>query len=209
MSLPDQIQAQEKTVLNTDPARNKNITIAVHPFYLSKSGLRFDFEQQIKNTPSWIQAGIAGYFMSNTSNHTLFPVEELRYSRGFSLDLNYKRFFNKKESLYFAAGSSYSHYNIEYVDTYWRSYTEDGLVYHVNEYGDMNQKINKWGISTYCGYQKPASIFLFDVFVGLGYRHSFRTNQMAKLFDDKMISLGYTGVVFITGVRLGVNFKHK
>jgi hypothetical protein len=204
--LPAQIQAQDETVADKLPHQKKNFTIATHPLYHFNAGVRFDFEKRIKNTPSWIQLGVAGNFLGNNSsgNWGIVSGDELSYLHGVGIELNYKYFFNKKESFYFAGGGSYSHYNIKYFDTYWHSYTENNLVYHARETGKMDQKINKLGINTYFGYQIPTPVFLFDMFVGLGYRHSFRNNDTAKLFNDTMISLGYTGVVFITGVRFGV-----
>jgi hypothetical protein len=205
--LPVQIQAQEQTIAGKLPHQEKKYTIATHPLYHFNSGVRFDFEKRIKNTPSWIQLGVAGYFMSNKSNESNWIIisgDELSYLRGIGLELNYKYFVNKKESLYFAGGGSYSHYNTKYMGTHLRSYIEDGLVYLAMDYGKIDQKINKLGINTYFGYQIPTPVFLFDMFVGLGYRHSFRTNDTAQLFNETMISLGYTGVVFITGVRFGV-----
>ncbi|MDR1582095.1 MAG: hypothetical protein LBS55_02365 [Prevotellaceae bacterium] len=192
------------------PHQEKNFTIAIHPFYSLNGGMRFDFEKRIKNTPSWMQFGVTGYLQPNKddeSNYIIFSGDEVNRLLGGGLDLNYKWFCNRKESLYFAGGCSYTYYNIEYTDKYWRSYTEDGLVYFVNDYGNITQKINKIGLNTYFGYQLPSPIFLFDMFVGLGYRYSFRNNSTAKLFNDSMLSLGYRGVAFVIGIRFGVKFK--
>jgi hypothetical protein len=120
--------------------------------------------------------------------------------------VNYKYFFNRAESLYLAGGLSYTNYKVEYTDEYWRSYTEDGLVYQVKEFGNRKQRINKLGLNTYFGYQLPTPRFLFDMFVGLGYRGSFSANDIANDLREGMLSCGYTGVVFMTGVRLGVKF---
>jgi hypothetical protein len=205
-----QIQAQDETVVDDKlPHQKKNFTISTHPLYNFASGVRFDFEKRINQTPSWIQLGVAGYLMSSKStefNWTLISGDELSYLRGLGLEVNYKYFFNKKESLYVAGGGSYTHYNTAYMGDYWHRYTENGLEYIFNEDGKIKQRINKLGINTYFGYQVPTPTFLFDMFVGLGYRRSFLTNNAAKRFDDSMISLGHTGLVFITGVRFGVKF---
>jgi hypothetical protein len=209
LTLPAQVQAQaqEQTIAYKLPHQEKKFTIASHPLYHIANAVRLDFEKRINNTPSWVQLGVSGHFLSNKNNEenwTIVSGDELTYLRGVGIELNYKYFVNKKESLYFAAGGSYSYYNTKYIGRYWQTYTEDGLVYHANKYGKMGQTINKLGINTYFGYQIPTPVFLFDMFVGLGYRHSYHSNNMAKLFDETMISLGYTGVVFITGVRFGV-----
>jgi hypothetical protein len=191
------------------PHQEKGYTIAWYPFHHIANGVRFDFEKRIKNTPAWIQAGVTGYsFSPEDSEYNFYTLSgEFNYLRGGGLELNYKRFINVKESMYLAGGCSYNHYNVKYFDYYWRSYTENNLDYWVNEYGNMKQKINKFGINTYLGYQLPTPTFLFDIFVGLGYRYSFRSNSAANSFDDSMLALGYRGIVFMTGVRLGVKFK--
>jgi hypothetical protein len=169
---------------------------------------------RIKNTPSWIQIGASGYWLprKHTDYNYYYTItgEELNYLLGSGLDLNYKYFFNKKESWYLAGGCSYTRYNIEYIDRYWHSYTDKyGLVYMTNEHGSLKHGINKFGINTYIGYQIPKPTFLFDMFVGLGYKYSIRDNNKGKPFDDGMLSFGYKGVVFITGVRFGVKFKQQ
>jgi opacity protein-like surface antigen len=207
-------QIQEQTVREKLPHQKKKYTIATQPLYNFYNGLRFDFEMRIKDTPAWISAGIAGQlFVPSQQDYpynqaTLISGDELNRLRGIGLELNYKYFFNKVESLYFAGGCSYSRYNIEYIDWYWNSYIDEyKLEYHEYRFGSLKQNINKFGISAYFGYQIPKPTFLFDMFVGLGYRYSFKSNRIAHSFDDGMLSLGYKGVVFITGVRFGVRFK--
>jgi hypothetical protein len=194
--------------------KEKTFTLATHPLYHFNNGVRLDFEKRIKNSPAWVQIGLSGYLLTKTNseyNRWIISGDEINHFWGSGIDVNYKYFFNRAESLYFAGGCSYTHHNIEYFDRYWNSYTDEyGLMYLTREYmRNVKQKIDKLGTSVYFGYQIPTSTFLFDMFVGMGYRYSFRNNGSAKPFDDSMISLGYRGVVFITGVRLGVKFKQK
>ncbi|MDR1170070.1 MAG: hypothetical protein LBK97_04455 [Prevotellaceae bacterium] len=215
--LPARIQAQAELRRNAGksveyklPHQEKKYTIATHPLYNFNSGLRFDFEKRIRDTPSWIQAGLAGYLVARRDREdnqwVMITNDELSHLWGTGLELNFKHFVNRKESLYFAGGCSYSHYSIEYYDRYWSSYTEHGLEYRLREYGIVKQGIDKLGINAYFGYQIPSPGFLFDMFVGLGYRHSLRNNSEAKRFDEQMLAFGYTGIVVITGVRFGVKF---
>jgi hypothetical protein len=204
-------QSQNITVAEKLPHLEKRYTIAAHPLYIFNNGMRLDFEKRIRNTPSWIQCGIAGYWLSEGEQDYNYGVlisgDELNELRGVGLELNYKHFVDKKETLYFAGGCSYSHYGIEYVDAFWRTYTEDGQTFWTKERGHLSQNINKLGINTYFGYQSPRPTFLADMFIGIGYRYSFYSNSMAHPFNDRMLSLGYRGLVFITGVRLGAKFK--
>lgn len=211
MTVPCRVQAQTREKAGTDklPHPEKKYTVSLHPLYHLYNGVRIDFEKRIKNTPSWIQAGIAGHWLS-AGNHdynygVMISGDELNRLRGAGMELNYKRFINRAQSLYFAGGCSYSFYGIKYAGSFWSSYTENGLAYHVKKYyRNIDQRISKLGVSGYFGYQIPLPVFLFDMFAGIGYRHSIRSNSAANRYNDNMLSLGYTGVVFITGVRLGV-----
>jgi hypothetical protein len=193
------------------PHQTKKYTVAAHPLYTFDNGIRVDFEVRIKDTPAWIQIGTAGHWLTGSengyNNGLIFSGNDINWLRGARLDLNYKRFFNRKETLYFAGGCTYIRYNAKYYDEYWDSYIENKLEYQVQRQGTLKQNIDKVGVSAYFGYQIPRSTFLCDMFVGLGYRYSFRSNDKAKLFNDNMLSIGYKGVVFITGVRLGAKFK--
>jgi len=193
------------------PHQEKRFTIAAQPLYIFNNAVRLDFEMRIKNTPSWIQISPVGYLMPNINDdnteYWTFSGDGLSSLRGGGLELNYKYFFNRIESLYVAAGGSYTHYNIGYSDYFMDKYTEDGLVYYIYKYGDIKQRINKWGLNTYFGYQIPKPGFLFDMFVGLGYRYSHKNNAVGRQFDDSMLSFGYSGPIFMTGVRIGVKFK--
>jgi hypothetical protein len=193
------------------PHLKKNYTIATHPFYFFNGGVRFDLEKRIANTPAWVQIGVTGHLLSRETRHYnhwyLISGDEMNYLLGGGLDLNYKRFVNRKESFYFAGGCSYSYYNIEHAGKSLRSYEEDGLLYYTYDYGNIKQNINKLGLSAFIGYQSPKPTFLFDMFAGIGYRYSFRKHQHAGLFNSGMLSLGYRGLVFVAGIRFGIKFK--
>jgi hypothetical protein len=195
------------------PHLTKNYTIAFHPFSLFTGGMRFDLEKRIKNTPAWVQIGLTGNFLSrktdNYNNYFMISGDEMNFMLGGCLNLNYKRFYNRKESLYFAGGCLYSHYNIEHAGRTLHSYIENDLTYYAFKYGNVKQKIDRFGLNAFLGYQSPRPTFLFDVFAGIGYRYSFRSNNQANPFNNSMVSLGYRGFVFVAGIRFGVKFNWK
>jgi hypothetical protein len=212
------IQAQVPDLADRFPHLRKQYTIAFQPLYLYNLGWRLDFEQRIPDSPAWIQIGAVVNSMPRTTNDAghryendwfLLNGDELNRLIGGGLYLNYKYFFNRMETWYWSGGCSYSHYNIEYFDEYMRSYTEDNLVYHTYGVGNFKQNINKIGASTYIGYQSPRATFLFDIYIGAGYKHSFYSDPDGRLFNQGMIGFGYRGFVFITGVRFGVKFKQQ
>jgi opacity protein-like surface antigen len=211
-SLSAQMQ-QDANLIARYPHMGKQYTIAIQPLYIHNSSLRLDFEKRLNNSPAWLQIGLTSNILPKTTDDKynnywlILADEEFNELYGGTLDINYKRFFNRKETWYYAGGCSFSHYNIEYVDRYIRSFTEDGMVYHEFDYGPLKQVINKVGMNTFIGYQPPTTSFLFDVFMGLGYRYSFRKNDDLKHFNYSPFSFGYKGIVLIAGVRFGVKFK--
>ena len=201
------------------PHQTKRYTVAWQPLFIFNNAVRLDFETRIKDKPAWLQVSPAIYLVRQKERHRDFfgytndyyyltiSGDELNRMFGASLELNYKYFFTRKESFYLSGGCSYAHHNIHYEGSFWTSYTEDGLQYHRIDYGDVNQKINKLGLNALIGYQVPNSgYFLFDMFIGAGYRKSFRSNPGARAYDSDILAFGYSGFLFITGVRLGAKF---
>ncbi len=203
----------------------KKYTVAFQPLQLFSWSLRYDFEIRLGEGHGWLQFGPAVYYsLEEESNHPHYYYsggdyyytdywsygnlrEPYSKMRGGGLDVNYKRFVNPARSFYVAAGLSYTHFCIKYWGQYWSHYTENGLEYH--EYGldFQDQYINRIGVNTYFGYQIPTrGAFLFDMFIGLAYRHSI-SDKDKPAFDENMISYGYTGVAFTTGVRVGFGIR--
>ena len=74
-------------------------------------------------------------------------------------------------------------------------------------YDYQTQRINRVGINYYLGYQIPARrAFVYDMFWGWSYRHSF-SDKNKQPFNEYMFSYGWTGFVFLAGVRIGFGLK--
>ena len=205
--------------------KQKKITVAVQPLQLFNWGLRHDFEIRLGNGPGWLQFGLTGYFNNfeddidnpryhydgrNFVDRNWFEFrlrEPISKLTGYGLDVNYKRFVNPSRTVYIATGLAYARFNIKYLGLTWKDYIEDELLYHAYVLDFRTQEINRWGVNTYFGYQ-PAfrRLFLFDLFWGLGWRSSFSDSNKPS-FDRHMLSYGYTGIVFLTGVRIGFGLR--
>jgi hypothetical protein len=74
-------------------------------------------------------------------------------------------------------------------------------------YDLQTQHINRVGFNYFFGHQIPTrGAFVYDMFWGLSYRHSF-SDKNKEAFNEHMFSPGFTGIVFIAGVRLGFGLK--
>ena len=197
----------------------------MQPFQWFNRALRFDFEMRLGDGPGWLQFGPAVYYGKRYQEYEEPPYyydgndyyykdryyvsfrEPFSRVRGGGLDVNYKHFIDPKRSTYFAAGLSYTYFEIDYWGYGWDNYIEDGLQYHAYVLDNRTQNINRLGINTYFGYQIPTRYnFLFDFFGGLAYRHSF-SNKNKPAFNDNMLSFGHTGFVLLTGFRIGFGLR--
>jgi len=204
----------------------KKYTFAFQPLQLFNWGWRSDFEIRLGNGPGWLQFGPAVYYMKNDdkkddpryyyegNGYRYIDWRDDFYLRapfskmiGGGLDVNYKYFLDARRSFYQAAGLSYTHFNIDYWGMGWDNYVEDGLQYHAYALDYRTQHINRLGANIIFGYQPPVrKAFLFDIFWGIAYRHSFSDKDKPS-FNRYMFSYGHTGFVFLSGVRIGFGLK--
>jgi len=207
-------------------ATQKKYTVTIQPLQLLKNSLRFDLEKRIKNGPGWLQFGPAFYYIpppdraphyayiqGNYYYNDFIPYRPLGMFEpcsgllGGGLDLNYKCFIDPKRTIYFLGGLSFTHFNIRYWGWEWNDFTADGLQYHEYLADYYHQRINRTGINGLFGFQIPSRhAFLVDMFGGFSYRHSF-SDKNKPSFDTDMFSHGFTGLVFVTGLRFGIGIK--
>ena len=206
----------------------KKYTFAIQPMQWFNWAWRFDFEMRLGDSPGWLQFGPAVYavkkHIDDDNIRYYYEGNDYRYVRryysisdllrepfsemkGGGLDVNYKRFFDSERSGYFAAGLSYTHFKIDYWGWGWDNYIEDGLQYHAYVLDYRSQHINRLGVNTYLGYQVPThNAFLFDIFLGLAYRHSFSDKDKPAL-NRSRTSYGYTGMAYLMGMRIGFGLR--
>ena len=206
-----------------DASTQKKYTFAQHPLQIFNWGWRSDFEMRLGKGPGWLQFGPAVYFAEKNNSNYYYDRKNYYYEWGFhlslrepfskmiggGLDINYKHFINTARTFYCAVGLSYTYFEIEYRGKMWQYYIEDGLQYYESVSGVGTQYINRLGVQSFCGYQIPTRrAFLFDVFCGLAYRRSYSDNNKPS-FNESMFSYGYSGIVFLTGIRLGFGLRER
>lgn len=130
--------------------------------------------------------------------------------RGFGLGLFHKyKFKPSVTGPYLAYGLTYRNLDITYNTEGYIRYTEDELTYY--KYGDMEDvlKINSYLISGLAGYQKTAGIFMFDIYVGLGYKSSNKKSlyPAARKYDRSVFDIAYTGGTMVFGIKLGFQLQ--
>jgi hypothetical protein len=213
----------DNSAVKSHALTQKKFSVAVQPLQLFNWCLRHDIDVRLGDSPNWLQFGLAVYYRPLGDNDNYYYEGNEYYNRGFwnigwfrepfsgltgyGLDINYKRFVDSRRTFYFAAGLSFSCLNIKYRGLVWKDYFEDGLQYfeYIQDYN--THQITRQGINFYIGHQIPTRrAFLCDLFWGCAFRHS-NSDKDKPAYDRGMFSYGYTGFLFLTGVRIGFGLK--
>lgn len=190
--------------------------VSFNPTYLFNSGLRLDLHKQIPHSDNLLTLGVMGYLVPRNDDDyygewdMLFSDIEFTKMHGIGIEPGFKYFLPlRNRFLYLGASASYTYFNISYMDNYYNQYTENGLNYYEQLYGEMDQHIHRLSVMMTIGIQNSRRIpFLADGYIGLGYKYALRDNNKQS-FDSNMLSPGYRGFFIAMGINLGGRFGRR
>ena len=201
-------QVQDKDSLDQKPA----MSLSVQPLFLISNAAKLDLEIQLpKRRLGYIVSAevYAGRvkdigFLEITSGDRPFD----RIS-GFGLGVLQKHSFREGITSYYVAyGITYRHLKIDYETDGFSPYQQDGLNYY--EYGPLekSKKINTLLLSTTIGYHRIMGRFVYDLYLGLGYKSPLEKVDFngARDYNDSMPSFAYKGFGILAGIKLGFQF---
>jgi hypothetical protein len=196
-----------KWKFDKDKNHHARFTFAIQPSELfTHQNFRFDYEQRLGKSKSWLQLGINIPFDDEVIWDDYYYSWDSSLKGAFGLNFNYKYF--PYRYFYVAGGPSWRLYNIDYYGYQWFDFKEDGIEYHEYRNGSFNQIINNFGLNAMCGYQKISRHgFLFDAYMGVGIQKAFFSDSNLRKFDSNAYSCGYSGFVFLIGIRIGGAIK--
>ncbi len=188
--------AQEKT--SDDKLSNKaeNVTqfVSISPQYAFIDGFRIEVDKKI-NQNNWIQIAPI-VFVRNS-----FPYENVKDLKGLGLHV-YHRYFPgegiEKYPVYISWGSVYHYHAI--------NYEEDGLIDKVSK----KTELHKFGFDVIIGLAfLTESNLVLDLYTGMGIRNTWTKSNSDNplLFNDHLFDYGYSGVVPLLGIRIGIVFN--
>jgi hypothetical protein len=188
-----------------DKNHHARLTFAFQPTQmLLTQTFRTDAEIRLGKSRGWLQLGVNVPFTTDV----IWDDDDYDNPsiKGVGLDLNYKYFLSRY--FYVAGGLSWNYYNISYDDWGWFKFKEDGVEYQEYKRSSFDQTINRFGFNTLCGFQKISRHgFLCDVYMGLTPQKGFFSHPDSRKFDSSIYSRGYTGCVFMFGIRIGSGVK--
>lgn len=190
-------------------------TFSAQPLYLFSGGMRLDMEKRLSSPAHWLQIGISGLILPKTDDHYsswenlyLDGDEEVQRMSGVGLEVGYKYLFPRNPCFYASGSLTYNYFNIDYMANEYLRFQEDGLTYYEYKRHEVSQHINRVGVNLCLGVMtKPSTRVLVDGFIGIGYRHGIPQHSGREDFNSHIFSLGYRGVTFTTGMRIGFRVK--
>jgi hypothetical protein len=167
-------------------------TYTLVPLYMLVNGLRIDFDRAI--TPNhWIQAGPVVFLQEDSDN--AFYSEDFNSQKGFGLHL-YHRYYPSQgfgKTPYYISYGAMWHYN-EISYTQWQTMRSDVSKFHKRGFDILLGK-----------YYLISDVVVIDFYAGMGIRFSSAAAQISnpEKFNDTYLSPGYSGTVFLSGIRIG------
>lgn len=187
------------------------VSVAVQPLYAISNAGKFDIELQ--NSASRfayiISPEIYGGSLRDVSPfQNQVGVNKDRLS-GFGIGLLQKYYVNESKRPYVAYGLTYRYQTIAFEAEGYDTFEKNGLTYY--QYGPIKDKwkINSFLISTVIGYQKIKHDFLYDVYLGFGYKKPSVESKYpeARKYDEGVYNFAYTGLVYHMGFKIGFNIR--
>lgn len=188
--LPVLMKAQE-VPLTDKPV----VMISLVPQYAFQSGFRMDFDLPL-NERNWIQLAPI-FFAGNNVEMSITSADKLG---GLALHA-YHRYYPEAQrdrfKPYMAWGPVFQYYSLDFK------------VYNGNIKVSKHTNINRFGADLTMGFVSQGSALFFDFYAGAGIRESILSGDKdsGEQFNDTFLDFGYSGVLLVAGVRIGVMIK--
>lgn len=183
------------------PAQNEMMTvkpsvmISLVPQYAFQSGFRVDVDLPL-NDHHWLQLAPV-FYAGNNVEMSITTADKLG---GVALHA-FHRFYpdpvRDRWQPYLAWGPSFQYYALDYK------------VRNGNIRTDKHTNIIRIGMDLTGGMVAHGSTFFFDFYAGAGIRQAFLSGDKdtGEKFNDTFLDFGYSGVLLVAGVRVGISIK--
>ncbi len=188
----------------------KPVIISEVPQYMIAHGIRLDFDKKLNKKNQWFVGGIQIFLDENELQENGYYNTSQFYKTmiGYGIQGYHKYLFGNDpvtQGPYLAYGGTFQNYFFKYPTKGWNSYKENDLEYITQEQYLMRQTIYKFGAELLFGFQFHVfQNIITDVYLGCGLRYSLYQYPDRKRFNENMLHFGYTGIMPVTGVRIGL-----
>ncbi len=221
---------------NTDIQR---YTVAVNPVYLIYSGLKVDFEYELRKPGRWIETSLIGYYAPHRDRENYWWGDYYGNNRasmrssydsfdkmwGIGTSIMYKHMWHRR-GWYFSTGLVVEYYRVGDIRSGYLPYEEDGLTFYTA--GDYSHKMSFVKPTAQFNFGKHMALSrrcFFDMYIGIGYSYSFYNKEHFEYFYNDyytgkeqvyyypdysgMYGFARRGFVLTGGFRIGVLFWDK
>lgn len=194
----------------------KTFSVGISPFTATNYGLQLEFDFRLKNN-HWLAVS-PQFYMDNLGDGGGYYYDDSWYSSsyenmyGLGVDVQHRIYFRNRrlpKGFYMGYGPSFKFFSLDENGYVPRTYMENGTEYIELRNTTYNTKIYKLGANIIFGYQFVFFDMMYlDLYAGTGFRLSYdnRTSGLHKSYDDSWLDVGYSGILMVGGVRIGVTF---
>lgn len=187
----------------------KKLALSIVPTEWLKWGARADVTYNFTNK---IGLDLSLFNQNYNSTITDYDSDEIQSREdliGKGLELRLRYYLDEpleKERYYLSLGYSYRHTVYEYTADGLVPAVIDGLNVYVPGLVNNSTYFDQQGFTLYAGVELGRTVFLADIYAGLGYR--WTDIDEGKYYDgsfsEEMRHPGYTGFLLVVGLKLGV-----
>ncbi len=179
-------------------------TVAVNPFYLVNSGLKFDFEYELGKPGRWIQTSLIGYIAPHRegsnywrggydgNNRSTFNsgLDYFHNMWGIGTSAMYKHMWHRR-GWYFNTGLVLEYYSVGRIEESYTPYVEDGLRFYRTGSSLYKKSFVKPTAQFNIGKHMAISrMCFFDMYIGVGFSYSIYNR--GRYFGDSENYYGYS-----------------
>lgn len=183
--------------------------LSINPLYLKSSGIRINYEKQIRASKHWMYVSPMIFFENDTK--LTDEVQGNLFSYGAEFGAMYK--FDKENNpfgIYIHYGVMARNTEISYAGVVWTETLVDDLVYWELKEQSLKKQIYQLGGVVALGYKsKFANSMFIDCSIGVCGRYSIINfdypNDNVNL-NTAPWNLGYSGFGTVIGLSLGTYF---
>ncbi|MFC2086554.1 hypothetical protein ACFLSA_00095 [Bacteroidota bacterium] len=202
-----------QNTLKAQEDNNFKLLVMGVPQHLIIHGIRVDFDYRLEGN-KWLIFSPQLYLnkIPQGTEYLWFNVNKFEELLGFGMAITQKNILSRKSSpsgFYIAYGATYNYTKTKNADYAWVPYVENTITYYDRQPLDYEVILNKIGGNAIIGYQNEIyPKLILDGFIGFGLRYSFRDAPENTFlnYSDFEGDYGYTGTLFVGGIRLGVAF---
>lgn len=181
------------------------------PQHIINNGVHIELDLAGSKPTQWLTLAPQFYYQSRRNDNLIFH-NTFESVVGAGLEIYRRNFLSHKRhgrGAYFSWGGGYRYFDIKTSDYLWKPVQENGLTYYHRKDATYHVGIHSLSARAMTGVQVVLDKhLLLDVFAGFGVRYSSHQQPEGGFarYNHSTSDYGYTGTMFVGGIRLGVGW---